>query len=76
MIKFNLFLIALELFFYLILFLRQVKGALLCLRPFFATGSLLKMIKNDFHSTSKALSVLKIIKFSSRLFGHVSKQVD
>ena len=62
MIKFKLFLIAFDLFVYLILFLRKAKGALLGLRQFLAAGNVLKMMKNYFHSTSKALSVLKIIK--------------
>ena len=34
------------------------------------------MTKNVFYFTSKALSILKIFKFSSWLFGHVAKQLD
>ena len=33
-------------------------------------------MKNAFYFTSKALFVLKIFKFLSRLFGHVTKQPD
>ena len=54
----------------------DVKGALSGLRQLLATGSPLKMMKNAFYFTSKALFVLKIFKFLSRLFGHVSKQLD
>ena len=42
-----------------------VKGALLGLRQSLATESALKMMKNTFYFTSKALSVLKISKFLS-----------
>ena len=41
------------------------KGAISSLRQFWATESPLKMMKNTFYSTSKALFVLKIIKFLS-----------
>ena len=41
------------------------KGALTGLRQFLATVSLLKMIKNAFHFTIKALLMLKILKFLS-----------
>ena len=34
------------------------------------------MIKNASYFTSKALFVLKIFKFLSRLFGHVAKRLD
>ena len=34
------------------------------------------MMKNTFYFTSKALSILKIFKFLSRLFGHVAKRLD
>ena len=34
------------------------------------------MMKNALSFTSKALFVLKIFKFLSRLFGHVAKQLD
>ena len=39
------------------------KGALSGLRQFLATERRLKMIKNAFYFTSKALFVLKIFKF-------------
>ena len=41
------------------------KGALSGLREFLATESPLKMMKNAFYFTSKALFVLKIFKFLS-----------
>ena len=41
------------------------KGALTGLKQFLATVSLLKMIKNAFHFTIKALLMLKILKFLS-----------
>ena len=41
------------------------KGALSGLRPFPVTEGPLKMMKNAFYFTSKALFVLKIIKFLS-----------
>ena len=52
------------------------KGRLSGLRQFLTTESSLKMMKNSFYFTSKALSVLKIFKFFSRFFGHVSKSLD
>ena len=54
----------------------NVKGALSHLRQFLATKSPLKMMKNAFYFTSKALFVLKMFKFLSRLFDHVSKRFD
>ena len=42
-----------------------VKGALSGLRQFLAIESPLKMMKNTFYFTSKALFVLKIFKFLS-----------
>ena len=48
-----------------------LKGALLGLRQFLATESPLKVMKNAFNLTSKALFILKIFKFVSQLFGHV-----
>ena len=42
-----------------------LKGALLSLRQFLATESPLKMMKNTFYFTLKALFVLKIFKFLS-----------
>ena len=41
----------------------NLKGALSGLRQIFATKSPLKIIKNAFHFTLKALFVLKIFKF-------------
>ena len=52
------------------------KGVLSGLRQFLTTESPLKMMKNAFYFTSEALFVLKIFKFLSRLFGHVSKRLD
>ena len=46
------------------------------LRQFLATESPLKMIKNAFYLTLKALFVLKITKFLSWLFAHVEKRFD
>ena len=54
----------------------KVKGALSGLRQFFAPESPLKMMKNAFYFTLKALFVLKIFNFLSGLFGHVEKQLD
>ena len=53
----------------------QLKGALSGLRQFLVTESSLKMMKNTFHFTSKALFVLKIFNFLSWLFGHVAKRL-
>ena len=44
---------------------QELKGALSGLRQFWATESPLKMIKNAFYFTSKALFVLKLLKFLS-----------
>ena len=44
---------------------KNLKGTLLRLRQLLATGSPLKMMKNAFYFTSKALLVLKILKFLS-----------
>ena len=52
------------------------KGALSVLRQFLGTEGTLKMMKNAFYFTSKAVFFLKIFKFMSRLFGHVSKRLD
>ena len=43
--------------------IKYFKDALLGLRQFLATESPLKMMKNDFYFTSKALFVHKILKF-------------
>ena len=42
----------------------------------YKTESLLKMVKNAFYFTLKAFFILKIFKFLSWLFGHVSKRRD
>ena len=52
------------------------KGALSGQRQFLATEIPLKMMKNDFYFTSKALSVLKIFKFLSWLFDHEVKRLE
>ena len=48
-----------------------IKGALSGLRQYFATERPLKMMKNAFYFTLKALFVPKIFKFLSSVFGHV-----
>ena len=52
------------------------KGTLSWLRQFLAAGSPLKMMKNAFHFTSKALFALKTLKFLSGLFGQAAKRLD
>ena len=47
------------------------KGTLAGLRSFLATENPLKMMKNAFYFTSKALFLLKIFKFLFGLFVHV-----
>ena len=54
----------------------KLKGALSSLRQFLAPESPLKTMKITFNFTSKALFVLKIFKFLSGIFGHVSKLLD
>ena len=54
----------------------SLKGALSGLRHFLANESPLKIMKNAFYFTSKALFVLKILKFFSWLFSHVAKRLD
>ena len=51
----------------------RIKGALYGLRQFLITESPLKMMKNAFYFTLKALFVLKIFKFLSWLFDYVEK---
>ena len=51
----------------------SVKGGVEGLRKFWINESPLKMMKNAFYFTLKALFVLKIFKFLSWLFGHVEK---
>ena len=50
---------------------KSVKGKLSILRQFLATERFLKMMKNAFYFTLKALPVLKILKCLSSIFGHV-----
>ena len=52
------------------------KGALSGLRQFLATENPLKMMKNAFYFTLKALYVLKVFTFLFRPLGHVSKWLD
>ena len=52
------------------------KGTLSGLKQFLVTQSPLKIMKNAFYFTSKALFVLKIFKFLSWLFCHVAKRLD
>ena len=54
----------------------RIKDSLSGLIQFWATESPLKMMKNAFYFTSKALFVLKIFKFLFCLFGHVLKRFD
>ena len=53
----------------------HIKGALSGLGPFLAVEIPLKMMKNVFYFTSKALFALKIFKFLIRVFGPVSKRL-
>ena len=53
-----------------------IKGAFSGLRWFLATESPLKVIKNTFYFTSKALFVLKIFEFLYLLFRCVAKWLD
>ena len=48
----------------------RIKDALSGLRQFLATESLLKMIKDAFYFTLKALFAIKIFQFLPWLFGH------
>ena len=52
------------------------QDALLGRRQFLATESPLKMMENAFYFTSNTLFVLKIFKFLSGHFGHLSKRLD
>ena len=52
------------------------KGTLSGLRQFLATDHPLKIMKNSFYFTSKALFFLKIFKFLFWFFGHVAKRLD
>ena len=53
-----------------------LKDTLSCLRQFLATETPLKMMKNAFYFTSKALFVRKIFKFFSWFFGLIAKRLD
>ena len=53
-----------------------VKGALSGLSQSLATESPLKIMKNAFYLTLKALFFLKIFKILSSLFRHVEKRLD
>ena len=55
---------------------KNLKAALSGLREFLATKIPLKIMKNIFYFTLKALFFLKIFNFLSSLFGHVEKQFD
>ena len=52
------------------------KGALSDLRQFLAAESPLKVMKNAFYFTSKAVLIHKICKFLSWFFGRVAKRFD
>ena len=53
-----------------------VKGALSGLRQFLATESPLKMVKDAFYFTLKALFAHKIFKFLSSIFAHAEKPLN
>ena len=53
------------------LMLKDLKGALSGLRQFLVNENHLKMVKNAFHFTLKALFVFKIFTFLFLLFNHV-----
>ena len=57
-------------------FLLLTKGALSGLREYLTNENPLKIIKNAFDFTLKALSVLKLFKFLSWLFGRLEKRLD
>ena len=52
------------------------KGLLSGLRQFLANESSLKIMKNIFYFIAKALFALKIFKFLSWIFVHMSKRLD
>ena len=54
----------------------SIKSALTSLKQFLASESPLKMTKNAFYFTLKALLVLKKFKFLSWFFGDVEKRLD
>ena len=53
-----------------------IKGALSSLWQFLAAEIPLKMMKNAFHFTLKALLVFQKFKFLSGIFGPVEKRLD
>ena len=57
-------------------FTQSIKGALSGLRQFLATESPLKLMKIAFLFHLKSSFALKILKFLSWLFGHVSGRLD
>ena len=54
----------------------KFKCALPGLRQFLTAENPLKMMKNVFYFTLKALFALKIFKFLSCEFGHIAKRLD
>ena len=76
MIKYSKFLLFRPFWAYLGILQVSIKGALSGLRQFLVTENPLKMIKNTFYLTLKALLVLNTLKFLSWLFGHVEKWLD
>ena len=63
-------------FFVEIIFEPRFKDPLLGLRQFLTIERPLKMMKNTFHFMLKALFVLQIFTFLSRLFSYVEKRLD
>ena len=53
-----------------------LKDVLLGLRQFLSIENALKMTRNAFCFTLKALFVLKIFRFLSWRFGHIEKRLD
>ena len=54
----------------------KFKAALSGMRQFLAIETPFKMMKNALYFISTALFVLKILRFLSWLFGHVTEQLD
>ena len=54
----------------------KVRDALSGLRQLLAAESAFKIMKNNFYFILKALFVLKIFRFLSKLFGHAEKRLD
>ena len=53
-----------------------IKSTLSGLRQFLTTANLFEMMNNAFYVTLKALFILKILKFLSRIFGLVEKPLN